>query len=152
MQLAFRECIFLLDGLNIKNKRLQTALLDYINSGRPILGHAIGNDLDSMLLALGLTKHEISLVQFKNIIDTCTLFKAIYPNEKYSRLAFICKTVLKKEICKKQTLSNWSRRPLRDNQLHYAAMDAFCLIGIFEALKEEVGVNMLNYFLNRDFE
>ena len=77
------------------------------------------------------------------------LFKVIYPKERYSNLAFICKTVLKKEICKQQTLSNWSRRPLRENQLHYAAMDAFCLIKIYETWKEEVGENVLNYFLEQ---
>ena len=59
---------------------------------------------------------------------------------------------MKKEICKQQTLSNWSRRPLRENQLHYAAMDAFCLINILDVLKEEVGENLLNYYLNRDFD
>lgn len=91
----------------------------------------------------------MSLIKFDNNIDTCSLFKAIYPKERYSNLAHICKIILKKEICKQQTLTNWARRPLRENQLHYAAMDAFCVIKIYEVLKEEVGENMLNYFLDQ---
>ena len=47
--------------------------------------------------------------------------------------------MLGKEVCKKQTLTNWNRRPLRANQLHYAAMDAFCVLKIHEKLLEEVG-------------
>jgi len=58
--------------------------------------------------------------------------------------------VLLKEVCKKQTLTNWARRPLRKNQLHYAAMDAFCVLKIYEGLANEVGENMLKYFLSQN--
>lgn len=73
------------------------------------------------------------------MIDTCKVFKAIYPHERFSSLAFICSKLLGKEVCKKQTLTNWGRRPLRLNQLHYAAMDAYSVIKIYEKLREEVG-------------
>lgn len=33
-----------------------------------------------------------------------------------------------KELCKDQTLTNWKRRPLRKNQLHYAALDAHIVV------------------------
>jgi hypothetical protein len=54
VQLAFPKCIFILDGVNRKSKQLRPALLDYIASGKPIVGHAIGNDLDAMLLSFGI--------------------------------------------------------------------------------------------------
>jgi len=44
-----------------------------------------------------------------------------------SGLSLLC---LGKEIDKNQQLSNWKRRPLREDQLRYAALDAHCLIGI----------------------
>lgn len=73
------------------------------------------------------------------MIDTCKMFRAIYPQERFSNLAYICSKLLGKEVCKKQTLTNWARRPLRLNQLHYAAMDAYIVVQIYNKFKEEVG-------------
>lgn len=35
-------------------------------------------------------------------------------------------------------MSNWEHRPLRKSQMHYAALDAFVLIDIYEKLKDAV--------------
>jgi ribonuclease D len=55
VQIAFEKKIFILDGLKGKNKKLQETFLDFIAKGKPILGHAIGNDLDATLFSLGFT-------------------------------------------------------------------------------------------------
>ncbi len=44
--------------------------------------------------------------------------------------------MLGKELCKAQTLTNWQRRPLRKNQLHYAALDAYVVIKIYDKFIE----------------
>ena len=51
-------------------------------------------------------------------------------------LSSTCVKVLGKPICKEFTLTNWERRPLLLNQVHYAAMDAFIVLKIEEKLRE----------------
>ena len=96
MQIAFSHRVYVLDGLKTKNKPLQTAFQDYIGNDRPLIGHALTNDLDALLFSLGVSLKDLPLFKFKNTIDTGILFKAIYPKDRYSNLAHICQTVLKK--------------------------------------------------------
>lgn len=48
----------------------------------------------------------------------------------------MCEMTLGKPICKEYTLTDWGRRPLLLNQLHYAAMDAFIVLVVLEKLVE----------------
>lgn len=47
------------------------------------------------------------------------------------------KFYLNLEICKGERLSNWENRPLRKSQTHYAALDAYVLVKLMEAVIEE---------------
>lgn len=67
------------------------------------------------------------------MIDVKDQFSELFPKEKVG-LASICEKILGKPICKEYTLTNWQRRPLNMNQLHYAAMDAFIVLKINEKL------------------
>ena len=84
--------------------------------------------------------------------DLQKIFQIFYPNEK-SNLAYITEkilsrlssiifldlnfhsNILEKKLSKGEQVSSWSRRPLRKSQIHYAAMDAFICIKLFEKLE-----------------
>ena len=85
-----------------------------------------------MAKAFGFKSEEELKIRY--LVDLCSVYKSIFPESKYSSLAHICKSILGKEICKQQTLTNWKRRPLRKNQIHYAGLDAYILIKIYEKL------------------
>jgi ribonuclease D len=70
------------------------------------------------------------------VVDVWKLFKAIYPKERYSSLAHITLKMVGKELCKDQTLTNWQKRPLRKNQIHYAGLDAAVVIRIYDKFIE----------------
>ena len=103
--------------------------------------------MDCLLRSFGVTKK----VQVKNLVDIWKIYKKIFPKQKYSSLAFISKSILGKEICKEQTLTNWKLRPLRDNQMHYAAMDAFVVLKIYDKLMEGYS-QIITYFLEMEEE
>lgn len=55
-----------------------------------------------------------------------------------------------KKLDKSNQFSNWENRPLRSEQLTYAALDAYCLIEIYDVLKvhsEKIDIDY-NEFVN----
>eukprot|EP00056_Hartaetosiga_gracilis_P010968 m.164082 g.164082 ORF g.164082 m.164082 type:complete len:177 (+) comp13420_c0_seq6:2826-3356(+) len=50
--------------------------------------------------------------------------------KKLPSLGKACEIAFKKCLNKAEQCSNWERRPLRQEQLHYAAIDSWCLFGI----------------------
>jgi len=43
------------------------------------MGHALDNDMDGFFLALGFEQNQLKDIKMPKKIDTCKLFKAIYP-------------------------------------------------------------------------
>uniref|UniRef100_A0A1I7TFQ9 3'-5' exonuclease domain-containing protein n=1 Tax=Caenorhabditis tropicalis TaxID=1561998 RepID=A0A1I7TFQ9_9PELO len=51
-------------------------------------------------------------------------------------LSFMCEKLLGRPLDKTEQCSVWDRRPLRCLQLRYAAMDAYCMLMLFEKCEE----------------
>ena len=66
--------------------------------------------------------------------------KAIFNNfkeEDFKGLKKLTKCCFGLPLDKKERLSNWNNRPLRSEQLRYAALDAFVLIQIHDYFQEK---------------
>ena len=57
---------------------------------------------------------------------------------------------LGKKLSKFEQCSNWENRPLRKAQIHYAAMDAFIMVKIYE--KTFMTDKYKGSFYNQDFQ
>ena len=51
-------------------------------------------------------------------------------------LSNLVESVLGRPLDKSMQTSDWQRRPLTRGQVQYAAMDAFCLVAVYQQFKE----------------
>ena len=68
-----------------------------------------------------------------NIIDLIDLYQYKYL-DKAKGLKSMCNEILGINICKYEQCSFWENRPLKQSQLHYAAVDAFVCVSLYKKL------------------
>jgi len=70
--------------------------------------------------------------------EVCGEDSAVCPHtgKKLQGLGRFCNQVLGKSVNKNYQISDWLRRPLRQNQIIYAAVDAHCLLLAYRKIKE----------------
>lgn len=56
-------------------------------------------------------------------------------NQNLANLAKLC---IGKKLDKSNQFSNWAQRPLRKEQLQYAALDAYCLLEIYDVIRKQL--------------
>jgi hypothetical protein len=115
------------------------------------IGFAMSNDL-ALLADLHPSLSDMptaiqSMWDFKAFRDRgFDLLKSMYPdvemegpNKLGGSLNALVHLVLGKYLVKPPNVrsSDWSKRPLTDEQIQYAAMDASCLLKVYEALKKK---------------
>ena len=87
----------------------------------------------------------------KNIFDT-QIANSFLENEYSISYQGLVEKKLDITLDKKETRSNWLRRPLSDAQLKYAALDVEYLIHIYELQKEELSKSNKLLWLNQDIK
>lgn len=147
MQIATRTNVFVLDivRLGSKVRHLWQELGKFLFNNCDILklGFSITSDISMIKTALPDLNFNHKQLGF---LDLCSLWKQIekYPNvvlpfevqKGGPSLSTLVQHCLGFPLDKSDQFSNWEKRPLRDNQLIYAALDAFCLIEVYDVLKQ----------------
>ncbi|XP_008191355.1 exonuclease mut-7 homolog [Tribolium castaneum] len=146
MQIASRKNVFILDIISIGTK---------VPHLWQELGKFLFNNCDILKLGFGFTsdilmiKHSLPELNFTpkqvGFLDLLSLWKLL---EKYPKvvlpyevqgsgpsLGTLVNQCLGRPLDKSDQFSNWEKRPLRNSQLVYAALDAYCLIEVYDVIK-----------------
>ncbi|KAM9325596.1 exonuclease mut-7 homolog [Gastrophryne carolinensis] len=161
IQIAVKEEVFMLDLLQddlLKGGDSEPQLVIFIKElfsspNVTKLGYGMLGDFQS----LDATFPAFKGLQMHKVVDLCEIHKQIQRHRSRVRssggpvevledrvgeevrqpekgLSLLVKDVLGKPLDKTEQLSNWDKRPLREDQIIYAAADAYCLLEVFEAL------------------
>ncbi|NXL36257.1 MUT7 Exonuclease, partial [Glaucidium brasilianum] len=153
LQMALKDEVFLLDLPRLleqaeaegeKEKLPHFIQMLYSDAAITKLGYGMSGDLSS----LGATWSALTDMnkQAQSVVDLLTVDKQVdvlspeqHCEDREFRqpekgLSLLVQHVLGKPLDKTEQLSNWEKRPLREEQILYAASDAYCLLEIYEKL------------------
>lgn len=136
-QIATRNQVFLLDMLRLNENTLLDAKLTslFANRGVVKVGMSFLGDLKKLgesCPGLNCFKGEVT-----NYADLHTIHHQAFKGN--GGLKDITQQFLGKPLCKAEQRSGWTKRPLRKRQVHYAALDAYVEILLWDRMQEVKG-------------
>ena len=127
--------IMIIDMLKLtKDKEFNEVFWKYFNN-KTFVGYSFdSSDLEHFSNGVKNTFKRAEL------IDLIDLYQYKYLN-KAQGLKNLCKEILGINLCKYEQCSFWENRPLKQSQLHYAAVDALVCVSLYKKLFDDSKFN-----------
>lgn len=135
------SAVFVLDLLTLPLSSLWEPLQELLLSP-DILKVGFGFKQDFVYLSSTFSSHA-TFHKVEPYLDIRTVYNYLHHDKKHvpkqsKSLSSMCAAVLGFPLSKELQCSDWSRRPLTEEQITYAAMDAHCLLDIFKVFQTKV--------------
>lgn len=162
IQLAVRDEIYLIDVITLTQQRMSSqdwsCLGKFIFNNNEILklGFSHATDISMLMKFEALTiqdfqKASHSYLDLQGLwqkVSTIGEFEFPFHQDVTSySLSNLVKLCFGKKLDKSNQFSNWQQRPLRREQIFYAALDAFCLLEIYDVMANVINSIGINYDL-----
>ncbi|XP_013783154.1 exonuclease mut-7 homolog [Limulus polyphemus] len=161
LQMAVWDSVYLLDMIQLHQCLMPEhwkLLIEDIFCNNKILklGYSIKSDLQ--MLTRFIPSYKDQLKKLSQVVDLGNVFSKfqkdhpelvkaseLCPTKRDSKgLSELSRIILGQPLNKDEQFSDWERRPLRSAQVKYAALDAFCLLQIYEELYTRASSLSLN--------
>lgn len=132
MQLSTEDCVLIIDMLAIeksedsKKKIFEQFYKILRNLNKTFITNSFQNDMKLFDQNLN------SFFKNSQVIDILKFYSE--KTGKKETMQRICTEYFGKRLCKVEQCSNWEIRPLRKKQIHYAALDAFILLKLYNQI------------------
>ncbi|GFV81858.1 exonuclease mut-7 homolog [Trichonephila clavipes] len=160
IQIAAHDKVYILDMVTLNNcltPKHWDELMEKVFGNPKItkLGCGIMGDVQMIVDSYQGTKGR--KIRFTHILDMAIFYEKlqdIYPdefkkdpgkNENRKGLSKLCEIILGQPLNKEERLCDWEKRPLSESQLQYAALDAYCLIQMYDKLQHDAAKKNFNF-------
>ena len=166
LQLGTSNAVFIIDMLSLcraqchpnttmiqKEISLSNALSRiFVNNEIRIVGFGVNSDLEKLA---GSYPHIKAFHLFTSVIDLASISRVIYPKQPkgtINSLQKLCAFLLNKRLDKTEQCSPWHLRPLSDDQIEYAALDALIAIALLNEMiiKDDTNDKFDGSFFNKN--
>ncbi|TYZ58102.1 hypothetical protein PybrP1_006694 [[Pythium] brassicae (nom. inval.)] len=138
LQIATTTRVFVIDLLMLhENEFLFEHFLPRLLSSPQLLKVGFGFDSDMKVLHQSFPERS-AFLHVAPFLELSSLVLKAFGASAGKSLSTAATRVLGKPLDKSMQLSDWDARPLSAAQMHYAALDAFCLVQILQAIASVV--------------
>ena len=120
--------VMILDMLKLSKEKEFVELFEKYFGNKIFVGYAFdSSDFEHFSVGIQNTFKKVMLIDLRDLYQYKYLKKA-------KGLKYMCSEVLGIEICKYEQCSFWENRPLKQSQMHYAAIDALVCVSLYKKI------------------
>ena len=120
--------VMILDMLKLTKEKDFVELFEQYLGNKIFIGYAFdSSDFEHFSVGLQNTFKKVMIMDLRDLYQCKYLKKA-------KGLKYMCNEVLGVDLCKYEQCSFWENRPLKQSQIHYAAIDALVCVSLYKKI------------------
>ena len=120
--------VMILDMLKLTKEKEFVEMFEKYLGNKIFVGYAFdSSDFEHFSTGIQNVFKKVMMIDLRDLYQYKYLKKA-------KGLKYMCNEVLGVDLCKYEQCSFWENRPLKDSQIHYAAIDALVCVSLYKKI------------------